>query len=85
VYVGGAQYESAVNVYASLMGARHIMIDRGRQTVPTSGTVVGSDPLAALAFLEPSRPRGEPLELCRFGAAGAVKCPPNINPERGGP
>ena len=47
------EYESAVNVYASLMGARHIMIDRGRQTVPTSGTAVRSDPLAAFAFLEP--------------------------------
>jgi NadR type nicotinamide-nucleotide adenylyltransferase len=39
--------------YASLMGARHVMVDRGRQAVPTSGTAVRNDPLAALDFLEP--------------------------------
>lgn len=40
-------------VYAGLMGARHVMIDRARATVPTSGTAVRGDPLGMLHYLEP--------------------------------
>jgi HTH-type transcriptional repressor of NAD biosynthesis genes len=40
-------------VYAGLMGARHVMIDRDRSTVPISGTTVRSAPLDYLDYLEP--------------------------------
>ncbi len=40
-------------VYASLMGSRHVMIDRSRSTVPVSGTQVRDDPSAFLNQLEP--------------------------------
>src|SRR5207237_253098 len=39
--------------YARLMGARHVMVDRGRATVPISGTAIRADPGAHLDFLEP--------------------------------
>jgi len=40
-------------VYASLMNARHLMVDRDRSTVPISGTVVRRAPLDYLDYLEP--------------------------------
>jgi HTH-type transcriptional regulator, transcriptional repressor of NAD biosynthesis genes len=40
-------------VYAGLMGARHVMVDRDRSMVPVSGTAVRSAPLDYLEFLEP--------------------------------
>jgi len=40
-------------VYASLMGSRHVMIDRSRTTVPISGTQVRDDPSEFLDQLEP--------------------------------
>jgi HTH-type transcriptional repressor of NAD biosynthesis genes len=40
-------------VYAGLMGARHVMMDRDRGTFPVSGTGVRSAPLAHLDVLEP--------------------------------
>jgi HTH-type transcriptional repressor of NAD biosynthesis genes len=40
-------------VYADLMGARHVMVDRDRGTFPISGTNVRSAPLANFDFLEP--------------------------------
>lgn len=40
-------------VYAGLMGARHVMVDRDRGTVPISGTSVRSAPLNHWDFLEP--------------------------------
>jgi NadR type nicotinamide-nucleotide adenylyltransferase len=39
--------------YASLMGARHVMIDRERTVVPVSGTLIRSSPIEHLEFLEP--------------------------------
>lgn len=39
--------------YARLMGARHVMIDRPRETVPISGTAIRSAPLENLHFLDP--------------------------------
>jgi HTH-type transcriptional regulator, transcriptional repressor of NAD biosynthesis genes len=39
--------------YAQLMGARHVMIDRARSTVPISGTAVRAAPLDHLDYLEP--------------------------------
>lgn len=40
-------------VYASIMGSRHLMIDRLRTTVPVSGTMIRNDPLNYLDQLEP--------------------------------
>lgn len=39
--------------YARLLGSRHVMIDRQRITVPTSGTVIRAAPLDHLHMLEP--------------------------------
>lgn len=39
--------------FAAHLGCRHVMIDRARSTVPTSGTKVRADPLAHLDDLEP--------------------------------
>lgn len=39
--------------YASMMGARHVMVDRARLTVPCSGTAVRSDPFAMWDFIDP--------------------------------
>ncbi|TWT48951.1 AAA family ATPase [Botrimarina hoheduenensis] len=39
--------------YARLMGARHVMVDHARAAVPVSGTLVRSEPLKHLGFLEP--------------------------------
>ena len=39
--------------FARFMGCRHVMVDRHRLAVPTSGTAVRENPLENLAFLEP--------------------------------
>jgi NadR type nicotinamide-nucleotide adenylyltransferase len=39
--------------FAALLGARHVMVDRPRATVPISATSVRADPLAHLAMLAP--------------------------------
>jgi HTH-type transcriptional regulator, transcriptional repressor of NAD biosynthesis genes len=39
--------------YARLMGARHVMVDRHRETAPISGTLIRSAPLDYLDLLEP--------------------------------
>ncbi|MCA9149102.1 MAG: AAA family ATPase, partial [Planctomycetales bacterium] len=39
--------------YARLMGARHVLVDRARTTVPVSGTLIRRAPLEHLDFLEP--------------------------------
>ena len=39
--------------FARHMGARHMVVDRERATVPISGTTVRENPLAHLDFLEP--------------------------------
>ncbi len=39
--------------FAAIMGARHVMVDRQRQTVACSGTQIRSAPLDHLEFLEP--------------------------------
>jgi NadR type nicotinamide-nucleotide adenylyltransferase len=40
-------------VYASLMGSRHVMVDRPRRSVPISGTAIRAAPLSHLHHLEP--------------------------------
>ncbi|QDU87798.1 Trifunctional NAD biosynthesis/regulator protein NadR [Pirellulimonas nuda] len=39
--------------YARLMGARHVMVDQARASVPISGTRIRANPLNYLDFLEP--------------------------------
>jgi HTH-type transcriptional repressor of NAD biosynthesis genes len=39
--------------FARLMGAQHVMIDLARAAVPVSGTLIRSDPLEHLEWLEP--------------------------------
>lgn len=39
--------------YARLMGAQHMMVDQARAAVPVSGTLIRSNPLEHLEFLEP--------------------------------
>ncbi|WP_224245519.1 AAA family ATPase [Hyalangium gracile] len=39
--------------FAEHLGCRHVMVDRLRQTVPVSGTLVRREPLSHLDFLEP--------------------------------
>ncbi len=39
--------------FARLLGARHVMVDRERLTVPISGTQIRSAPLRYLQYLEP--------------------------------
>jgi HTH-type transcriptional repressor of NAD biosynthesis genes len=39
--------------FAALMGCRHVMVDRDRETFPVSGTRVRSSPLEHLEWLEP--------------------------------
>jgi HTH-type transcriptional repressor of NAD biosynthesis genes len=39
--------------FARHLGCRHVMVDRGREMVPISGTAVRADPLNHLDFLEP--------------------------------
>ncbi|WP_052573472.1 AAA family ATPase [Haloferula sp. BvORR071] len=39
--------------YAGMMGARHVMVDHARLTVPCSGTAVRSDPFAMWDFIDP--------------------------------
>lgn len=39
--------------FARLMGAKHVMVDRLREAVPVSGTLVRSRPLQYLDYLEP--------------------------------
>ncbi len=40
-------------VYAGMMGSRHVMVDRDRETVPVSSTRIRAAPLDHLDFLEP--------------------------------
>lgn len=39
--------------FAALLGARHVMVDRDRTTIPISGRAIRAAPLAHLDFLEP--------------------------------
>lgn len=41
------------DLYAGMMGARHVMVDRARTLVPCSGTSVRSDPLSMWDFIDP--------------------------------
>lgn len=55
-------------VYASLMGSRHVMVDRERTTVPISGTQVRENPLAAWPYLEACVRAYFTKRICILGA-----------------
>lgn len=54
--------------YARFLGCDHVLVDRGRSTVPCSGTLVRSDPLANFGFLEPCV---RPYYVRRIAVVGA--------------
>ena len=39
--------------FAGLLGAEHVLVDEARTLVPTSGTVIRSDPYAYRGWLDP--------------------------------
>ena len=41
--------------FAELLGAEHVLVDEARTLVPTSGTVIRSDPYAYRGWLDPAR------------------------------
>lgn len=45
--------ESYGEAYAAHMGARHVLVDKEREQIPISATMVRDDPHSYLAFLEP--------------------------------
>jgi NadR type nicotinamide-nucleotide adenylyltransferase len=54
--------------YATLMGAKHISVDRPRQRVPVSGTAVRGDPYANWDFIEPAVRGWFAKRICILGA-----------------
>lgn len=54
--------------YARLLGARHIMVDHGRHSVPVSGTEIRRAPLANLHFLAPCVRAHYVKRVCLVGA-----------------
>ena len=54
--------------YAALMGAQHISVDRLRNRVPVSGTMVRQDPFANWDFLEPPVRGWFAKRVCVLGA-----------------
>lgn len=59
--------------YAHLMGAKHVMVDRERLTVPTSGTKIRLDPLGNQEYLTPSVRAHFVLRVCVLGAESTGK------------
>lgn len=54
--------------YSSLMGSRHVSVDRARQKVPVSGTAIRRDPFANWEFLEPPVRGWFAKRVCVLGA-----------------
>jgi len=54
--------------YAKLMGAKHVSVDRARQAVPCSATMIRSDPYANWDFLEPPVRAWYAKRVCVLGA-----------------
>jgi HTH-type transcriptional regulator, transcriptional repressor of NAD biosynthesis genes len=59
--------------FASLMGARHVMVDQRRLTVPVSGTLVRGAPLEHLDMLEPCVREWFALRVVLIGAESTGK------------
>jgi HTH-type transcriptional repressor of NAD biosynthesis genes len=54
--------------YASYMGARHILVDRQRSTIPISGTEVRANPLKHWNYIEPCVRAYYAKRICVLGA-----------------
>jgi NadR type nicotinamide-nucleotide adenylyltransferase len=54
--------------YASLMGSVHVSVDRGRQSVPISGSAIRADPFAHWDFLGPPLRGYFARRVCVLGA-----------------
>ncbi|MES2466509.1 MAG: AAA family ATPase [Verrucomicrobiota bacterium] len=54
--------------YASLMGSRHILVDKPRLTIPISGTAVRTDPWANWDFISPPVRQWYARRVCLLGA-----------------
>ncbi|MGV3721506.1 MAG: AAA family ATPase [Actinomycetota bacterium] len=59
--------------YARFMGARHVLVDRERRTVPMSGTQVRANPLACWECLEPPVRAYYAKRVCLVGAESTGK------------
>lgn len=59
--------------YARAMGARHVMVDRYRETHPCSGTMVRNRPLACLDWLAPRIRAFYVKRVCIVGAESTGK------------
>jgi NadR type nicotinamide-nucleotide adenylyltransferase len=56
------------DVYAPLMGATHVLVDKARARVPISGTEIRQDPFAHWDFLEPPVRGWFAKRVCVLGA-----------------
>lgn len=54
--------------YSKLMGSRHVSVDRARQQVPISGTLIRRDPFSHWEFLEPAVRGWFAKRVCVLGA-----------------
>ena len=59
--------------YARLMGAKHIMVDKERLIVPTSGTKIRLDPLGNQEYLTPRVRAHFVMRVCVLGAESTGK------------
>jgi HTH-type transcriptional repressor of NAD biosynthesis genes len=60
--------ESYGDAYAMAMGSHHVLVDRPRQTVPCSASMIRADPLAHLEWLSPFMRSAYVLRVCTVGA-----------------
>jgi HTH-type transcriptional repressor of NAD biosynthesis genes len=56
------------DLYAKFMGCVHVLVDKERATIPVSGTLVRSDPLQHLNYLEPTVRSYFVKRVCVLGA-----------------
>jgi len=61
------------DLFARYLGSRHILIDRGRCTVPISGTKIRSNPLVNWEYLEPCVRSYYVKRICIVGAESTGK------------
>ena len=59
--------------YAHFMGCKHVQVDKARQAVPCSGTMIRNDPLNHLDFLEPCVRAYYVRRVCLVGAESTGK------------
>jgi NadR type nicotinamide-nucleotide adenylyltransferase len=59
--------------FAHFLGCEHILVDKNRETVPISGTMVRSNPLVCWEFLEPPVRAWYAKRICLIGAESTGK------------